>query len=454
MIQLLGITPDQLIKRVPYVQGVEVFWFVPKPGVPIKMGGYMPVNGFLRRTIETNIVNLEIGPSRVSQLSGAGFGCMLQLTDVRTPNDFKTNFQVIVDDGFFISVNQPADIDKKVFDRVGADEPGLFQNIGMQPPTPHTSTQLCSFFSTTPNIMKIYFEDAGGGWNALKINPLNPTAKQMLVPSHFSLTCEKNAPFLTFEVDRTSSIFRELRNPDLFSQFCTFDGVSIKNHTDDQNVTPGKRGFARLNSKHSTISLNNIAFQSWKTMTFALRFNTMPVKGNILSMFSGWGTYCHLIAYRNGNDTVRIQIEYKPRSYYVQTIDINYTFSIRRWYYFTVINNQHGLVVRVSLLEHAQNEGQAGDNYQMDLSKGYTDTFYGYNATSQPVAGQPYERCIMTFGTKGYYGYEAIYNDNPAFEFDIAWVHFFDYSMTSNDVKRDANSDWMYTQFPTKLNTY
>jgi hypothetical protein len=302
-------------------------------------------------------------------------------------------------------------------------------------------------------MMKIYFEDAGGGWNALKINPLNPTAKQMLIPSHFSLTCERNAPFLNFEVDRTSSEFRELRNPDMFSQFCTFDGHSIKNRADDQNITPGKRGFVRLNSKHSTLSLNNIAFQSWKNMTFAIRFNTMPVKGNVLSMFSGWGTYCHLIAHRNGSGEIRIQIEYKPRNGAVRTIDINYIFSLKRWYYFTIINNETGLVVRVSLLEHAQNEGQAGDNYQMDLSKGYANTFYGYNATSQPAPGQQYERCMITFGTKGYFGYEAIYDD-PFFEFDIAWVHFFDYSMTSNDVKRDANSDWIYTQFPKKVNTY
>jgi hypothetical protein len=80
------------------------------------------------------------------------------------------------------------DIDKKVFTRIAADEPGLFQNIGLQGPTNYTSTQPCSFYSTTPNMMKIYFEDAGGGWNALKIRPLNSAAQQTFVPSNFSLT--------------------------------------------------------------------------------------------------------------------------------------------------------------------------------------------------------------------------------------------------------------------------
>jgi hypothetical protein len=59
MVQLLGITPDKLIRRAPYTQGIEVFWFVPKPGVPLKMGSYMPITGFLRRTIETNTTSLE-----------------------------------------------------------------------------------------------------------------------------------------------------------------------------------------------------------------------------------------------------------------------------------------------------------------------------------------------------------------------------------------------------------
>jgi hypothetical protein len=452
----LGITPDKLIRRVPYTQGIEVFWFAPRPGIPLKMGGYMPITGFLRRTIETNIVNLEAGPSRVSQLNGNGFACMLQLTDVRTPTDFKTTFQVTVDDGFFISVNEPADTDKKVFTRVGADEPGLFQNIGLQGPTTYTSSQPCSFYSTTPNMMKIYFEDAGGGWNALKIRPLNGLAQQTLVPSHFSLTCERNAPFLTFEVDRTSSEFRELRNPDMFSQFCIFRDINTHNRTDDQNITPGKRGFVRMNSARSCIALRNIAFQSWKVMTFAVRFTSMPVKATFFSMASGQpgpGPYCCMVALPNGNGIIRMQFQYRGLDGRNLMADVpEWWFNVNQWYFFTIMNTGTGLQFRAQSMTGAQG-GNLGASRTIDLTNGRANTFYGYNSTWNPAPGQGYEACDVAFGTSVYPGWSAMYVDT-VFNYDIAWVHFFDYNTADTDLTRDANSDWIYTQFPKMVNTY
>ena len=456
MIQLLGITPDKLISRAPYTQGVEVFWFSPLPGVPLKVGQIMPIRGFLRRTIETNIVNLEPGPSRVAQLNGNAFACMLQLTDVRSPTDFKTTFQVTVDDGFFIAVNEPVDIDKKVFNRVAADEPGLFQNIGLQGPTTYTSTQPCTFYSTSPNMVKIYFEDAGGGWNALKIRPLNGTAQQTLVPSHFSLTCERNAPFLTFEVDRVSSEFRELRNPDIFSQFCVFRELTSQNRTDDRQSVPGKKGVVKVNSARSCISLRNIAFQSWKTMTFAVRFTTMPVKATFFSMASGRpgnGPYCCMIALPNGNGSIRMQMEYRGLDGRVQSAPISeWWFSINQWYFFTIINTGSGLYFRAQSMSGAQG-GNLGAGRTIDLTNGRANTFYGYNATWDPAPGQPQEACDVAFGTALYQGWASMYNDT-VFNYDIAWVHYFDYTATDADVSRDANSDWIYTQFPKELNTY
>jgi hypothetical protein len=305
-------------------------------------------------------------------------------------------------------------------------------------------------------MMKIYFEDAGGGWNALKIRPLNGLAQQTLIPSHFSLTCEKNAPFLTFEVDRRASEFRELRNPDIFSQFCKFDGLSIKNRTDDQNVTPGKRGFARLNSSDSCISLQNIAFQSWKTMTFAVRFTTMPVKATFFSTsFGNSGYYCNMTALPNGNGTVRMQIEYQGLGWGGSIVDINeWWFAINRWYYFTIVNTGSGLNFFAAHLSNQAQAGNMGANRLINLTNGRADTFYGYNATRDPAPGQALEACNVSFGTGRYKGVPRIYHDSN-FNYDIAWIHFFDYALTNGDnVTRDANSDWIYTQFPKKVNTY
>jgi hypothetical protein len=462
MIELLGITPDSLIKRIPYTQGVEVFWFVPTPGVPIKRGSIMPIGGFLKRTIESKIVNLEVGPSRVSQLSGAGFGCMVQLTDVRTPENFKTTFQVTVDDGFFISVNQPADIDKKTFTRVNADEPGLFQSIGLQGPTTYTSQQLCNFYSTSPNIMKIYFEDAGGGWNAMKMRPLNGTAQQILTPAHFSLTCEKNAPFLTFEVNRSSSEFEELRNPGIFSQFCKFINLTPFNRTDDRSKVPGKKGFVRLNSASSCLSLRNIAFQSWKAMTVAVRFTTMPVKATFFSMASGQpgpGPYCCMIATPSGNGRMKMNFEYRNPSVggNKQLSVPEWEFSLDVWYLFTIINVDVGLYFAAQALDTVRSGGNIGAVKFVDLAwtgwGSWGSKFYKPNATWNPAPGQAYEACDIAFGTSIYPGWSSMYVDSR-FNYDIAWVHYFDQNIREADIKKDAACEWVYTQFPKSLNTY
>jgi hypothetical protein len=456
MMQLLGITSDELIKRAPYTQGIEVFWFVPTPGIPIKTGSIMPISGFLKRTIESKIVNLEAGPSRVSQINGNGFGCMVQLTDVRTSQDFKTTFQVTVDDGFFIAVNQPSGIDKKAFSRVNADEPGMFQSIGLQGPTVYTSQQPCTFYSSTPNIMKIYFEDAGGGWNALKIRPMNGIAQQMLTPAHFSLTCERTAPFLTFEVNR-SSIFEELRNPGIFSQFCRFVNLTPFNRTDDRSTVPGKKGFVRLNSASSCMALRNIAFQSWKTMTAAVRFTTMPVKATFFSMASGQpgpGPYCCMVATPAGNGQIRMHLEHRGLDGVNRMTPIpEWLFSLNSWFLFTMVNTESGLQCRAQWLDAVVQSGNTGFPKAVDLTSGRANTFYGNNATWNPAPGQAREACDVAFGTSIYQGWSSMYVDTN-FNYDIAWVHFFDNVSSDADIKKDASCEWLYTQFPRSLNSY
>jgi hypothetical protein len=455
MIQLLGITPDELITRVPYTQGVEVFWFVPTPGVPLKNGNLMPISGFLKRTIESKIINLDTAPSRISQLNGNGYGCMVQLTDVRTPEDFKTTFQVIVDDGFFIAVNQPADIDKKVFTRVNADEPGLFQSIGLQGSTTYTSNQPCSFYTTSPNIMKVYFEDAGSGWNALKIHPMNNVAQKILTPTHFSLTCEKTAPFLIFEVDRSNE-FEELRNPGIFSQFCRFVNMTPFYRADDRSKVPGKKGFVRLNSS-SCMSLRNIAFQSWRTMTAAVRFTTMPVKATFFSMASGQpgsGPYCCMVAIPAGNGQMKMQFEHRGLDGINRITPVpEWLFSLNSWFLFTIVNIGTGFIFKAQWLDTVVQSGNVGATKTIDLTSGRANTFYGINATWNPAPGQTREVCDVAFGTSVYQGWSSMYTDTN-FNYDVAWVHFFEHVASDGDVKRDASCDWVYTQFPRELNSY
>ena len=163
MQEMLGIKPDALIIRTPYKQGVEVFWFVAVPNDPHK------VAGFLRRTVESKLIQFDAKPSGAPQIYGAPYRCMLQMTDLRAPVDFSATFSVLVDDGFWVSVNNPATIDEEAMQKYGTiDKPGLFENLGLQGPTQYNSVACTPFNAATPNIMKLYHEDAGGGWEAFK----------------------------------------------------------------------------------------------------------------------------------------------------------------------------------------------------------------------------------------------------------------------------------------------
>jgi hypothetical protein len=448
--QMLGIVPEEMIVRAPYKQGVEVFWFVPSVMNPSR------VNGFLRRTIEPTIVQFQAGPSNVPQIGGLAYGCMLQLTDLRAPADFSTRFEVNVDDGFWIAVNQPAAIDEKAMAQAfqTVDVPGFFENLGLQGPTTYQSRSCTAFHSATPNIMKLFHEDAGGGWASFKFKAIGCEGKPVLEDSmYLSLTCEARAPFLQFEVSPRSK-FEELRNPGVFNQFITSWGTDMHTRTDEQTNVPGKKSFVRINSASSMINLENIAYQSWKTMTAAMRFQSMPVKETIIALACGpagsW--FCNLIATPINGSTAGIQIEYKIADGPFQYRPTSFQIALNAWYLFRVDNIGTGFVIYCDSISNiTTNKGSYGYNLAISGSKQLWDA----NATWSPTPGQVSQACNIMFGTDKYRqkGWAAMYGSG-AFTYDIAWVHFFDGAVNDNDLYRDVMSNWIYTQFPSNNSTY
>jgi len=450
---MLGINLQEQIKRAPPVQGVEVFWFVPQVMSPNKL------NGFLRRTIEHKIVQFPSdpafantgGPSRVPQIGGGGYGCMLQLTDLRSPVDFSATFDVLVDDGFWITVNQPEAIDEVAMSQPGytIDKPGLFENLGLQGPTRYKSGACTPFQSTTPNIMKLYHEDAGGGWAAFTFNMNACVGTPQINSDYLSLTCELKAPFLSFEVTKRGR-WEETRNPGLFAQFTPLTGLDIHTRTDEQNSVPGKKSFVRLNTASSLIDLRNIAYQSWKNITIATRFHTKPVKESIINLACGppgtW--YFNVIATTSG-DYAKISIEYRIGSTSKQ-IETPFAIRIEVWHLFRITNHGNGF----SLYCDTISDVIASKGARNSVTTVTENTpLWGINATWNPAPGQAYEVADIMLGTAGYSGWTAMYGTSSFF-YDVAWVHFFDYEMTDADVYRDASANWIYTQFPTEYNKY
>ena len=445
MMQFLGISPEKLIQRAPYKQGVEVFWFVPVPGSPQK------VSGFLRRTIEYDIVQLHPGTSGIKQLGGIGYGCMVQLTDVRATAEFAVKFNVTVNDGFWIAVNQPAAIDKIAMGQTSSDKPGLFENLGLQGPTNYQSNACTAFHATKPNIMKLFYEDGNRG-NALLFRAIGCSGAPTLSPNYYSLTCEANAPFLTYEVGDKSNSFEELRNPGLFGQFLPVVGMDYHVKTDERSSVPGKKSFVRLNSANSIINLQNIAYQSWKKVTFAIRLYSMPVKETLIGLaFGNAGTfYYNIICTPINGSTAGLSIEYTIGNG-VQKMQTGFQLSLTTWYLIQIDNKGSGFTLSCDTFNDIISRKGATTP---SVSVMGNSTLYGMNATWSPTTGQKYEACNIMVGTNGYAGSWASMYGTSSFTYDVAWVHFFDTILGATDIYRECKADWSYTQFADSYDTY
>jgi hypothetical protein len=122
--QFLGVTPEKLIRRAPYVQGVEVLWLTGlKPNT-----NEARINGLLRRTIEDNIDNVD-GQSNVN----VG-GAFLMMTDIRKKKDTEeliSGYPMLGN----LSIHTPA--------ATGLDR------------TQHNNTYCTKLYGSYPNILRI-----------------------------------------------------------------------------------------------------------------------------------------------------------------------------------------------------------------------------------------------------------------------------------------------------------
>jgi hypothetical protein len=62
--------------------------------------------------------------------------------------------------------------------------------------------------------------------------------------------------------------------------------------------------------------------------------------------------------------------------------------------------------------------------------------------------------CTVMLGTNGFMGKWPSYYSSSSFNYDVAWIHFFDGSVNENDMYREALANWKYTQFAKSYNTY
>ena len=456
MVDFLGIVPEKAIGRVPYRQGVEVFWFV--PGEPRwNEGKPATVRGFLRRTVERDIVQLQPGASRAAQIGGGPCAAMVQLTDVRAQEQASVKFNVNIDDGFWITVNQPHSLDRQALEQVNADEPGFFENNWYQGPTWYSSKACTSFSPSTPNIVKMFFQDSGCGGNSFLVNTNPCSGTNPFQKALYSMTLEERAPFLAFEINRETGKLEEIRLPAMFEKITNLNGTLTPYlRKDERMMVPGQKAFVRMSSMNSSIDLYNIAFQSWKSITFAVRFQSMPVKETIIGFAMGQvgSLYYNIIATPSSGNNVTISVEHFFGGKDTVT-PFRSGLGLNKWYLFTIHNRGTGFDLYVNDVDGTvRTKGKGGGIGQLKLD--HNAKLYSPNGTWHPKngSGQPVEACTIVMGTRGYVGKWKSFYATSAFEFDLAWVHFFDMFITNDDVYRDCMGNWQYTQFPVAYNKF
>ena len=440
MSEILGITPEASIKRAPYKQGVEVFWFA-----PAQWNNLAATGSFLKRTIERDFKQYY-GPS---SFPGIG-GCVawLQLTDVRAKSDASMKFRVCVDDGFYLTVNQPNDYDNKALQPGGVDKPGHFANMNWQGATWYQSNTCIPINASTPNITKAYFVD-GGGWASFVLQPQACAGISSFEKPNYSLTCEERAPFLAFEM-LDQGWFGEVRNPMIFGQLVQGRGMD-PTRPGQQTDAPGRKAYVNMNGASSICNFFNICYQSWKTLSITMRFRSMPVKESIINLAFEriGGLYFNIVAIPINGSQFKVQIEHNL-GWRPQVTQTPFVYGLGPWYIFYINNRGTGFDFYSTGVDWAIN---SSNGYAGNVSVDHSDMMWAPNGSWNPSPGQPRQACNVMIGSNGYTGWSAMYATGN-FNYDLATVHFFDHFINNEDVIRECKSDWIYTDFPKEYNRY
>ena len=443
LIQFLGITPEKIVKRVQPIQGIEVFWFIVAPGTNTPLG-------LLRRTIETDFPQFQQGDqSIIPQVGFVQYSSYLAITDVRSPKDFSVNWQVYSDDGFWISSNQPKKFDWYASQHTTEDSPGYFASnvIG----SGQFNSKSCSSFSAKfPNIVKVFYQDGGGGAHSMQLQAIPCSGQSYMNSAYYSLTLEAKAPFISYEVNTETSTFEETRTPQIFSNFTTIRGLEYHIRSDEIQNVPGRKGFIRINSANSLVNIQNIAFQSWNTVTFAIRLQTMPVKETIFSFYSD-KYYANIVAQPMNGNSAKLSIIHNFNGNQ-SVLSTPFIINIGSWYLVTVNKTNMTLNFKCNSFDNIiKNKGV--DNMNISISSS-PQNFYIVNGIN--AQGNPYSQsaCYICFGTNGIMNWQGGVFSSSSFYYDLAWVHFFDYSLDTNDALKECMTKWEYTQYPDSYFTY
>jgi hypothetical protein len=420
LLDLQGIMPDQLGNRpYPPIPGVECFW--------ILQGG---ASGW-------KVVNYTVNPtypnftSSVPQLPG-GTGVLWTLADLRAKVDQQVILNLSTGGNTVLTLNQ-----KIRLDQLGTDVDGFLNpDAGVV----GWNSKCWSLKSAAPNLLKSYSSSVPSV--ALTLLPCTTSQPPLPLPLPTAAR-EQNSPIFQFELNPLTgrSTLDELRFYEWFQPSNT--GLMGYGQSDSLLKSPGNNGFTRFSQGSANYHINNISNSAWQTFTFVFRYNTMPVREWLFEM--GVGT---------GQTTTYLQVFLTPLSGSSATVNYNsnagvpyggawanvrtgITLELGQWYMGIV--SQNGPAVSATAWNVAFVSLETAVQTGWDLSV----TQPSSNAFSASAGNAVIN---TTFGTDTYIHMGGWSFGTPSFNWDLAWLHFFNQVPDVQTVQRDATNNWIVMQ--------
>ena len=186
-----------------------------------------------------------------------------------------------------------------------------------------------------------------------------------------------------------------------------------------------------MNGATSLLHFSSLAYASWGTVTMAIRLMSMPIKETVMYFRMG-ERYYSIVLRPDSGSVAKVLIEHnvagKPK-----VLETVFRMELNTWYILMVQNQVTSL--RLAVQSVSEMSRQRGVVSATTVEMGAPTT----SAISEIIGP-----CSITVGTQGCVGWPSVYGSTSCF-YDVAWVHFFDYVVTANDLYREARADWMYT---------
>ena len=417
LLDLQGIMPDQLGNRpYPPIPGVECFWILLGGA-----GGWKVVN----YTVNPTYPNLT-GP--VPQLPG-GTGVLWTLTDLRAKVDQQVSLDLTTGGNTVLTLNQ-----KIRLDQLGTDVDGFLNPdagvVGWK-------SQCWSLKSSSPNLLKGYSSSVPGV--TLALVPCNGAQIPLPLPT---AAREQNSPIFQFELNPLTgrSTLDELRFYEWFAP--TNTGLLAFGQSDSLLKSPGNNGFTRFSQGSSSYHIANISTSAWQTFTFVFRYNTMPVRDWLFEMASSGIVLQVYLTPINGSSasvTYNSNTNVPTGNAWNSNVRTGISLNLGQWYMCIVSQNGPAVSATAWNVAFVDLETAVQTGWNLSVTQPTSNAF----SVTGPTGGAPIN---STAGADTYIHMGGWSFGTPSFNWDLAWLHFFNQTPDVGTIQRDATNNWMVMQ--------